>query len=197
MGYTHYVERRLVDHDQKKWDEFRKDCKLLSNNLSKIFEQEYTILDVKTQEYVKKLLPVMLNGCFLYKYPQFTNKHVLFNGSSIPCKDRVRNKNGNWEDDPNNAGHETFALNQRREVPEDTFSCCKTAHKPYDIMVTACLILYKWYFSKDVSISSDGDMEEWKPAFTFIGKVLPKGKEISLEFLVETNSSLFEKVDIE
>ena len=65
-------------------------------------------------------------------------------------------------------GHEPLILH--REVPEqpsyradepDYFEFCKTACKPYDLVVTAILLLYKHYFPT-VKVSSDGDVENWK-----------------------------------
>lgn len=47
------------------------------------------------------------------------------------------------------------------------FSFCKTARKPYDIVVCKCLLILKEYLKEDMRLSSDGsfsDEEEWKPA---------------------------------
>jgi hypothetical protein len=54
-------------------------------------------------------------------------------------------------------GHETFVLCR----DESDFDFCKTACKPYDKYVTACLILAKLHFGDEISISSDGDREDW------------------------------------
>ena len=62
------------------------------------------------------------------------------------------------------------------------FSFCKTACKPYDKFVTACLIYAKLIFGKDVRISSDGDIADWQAGKKLVEKALVKdGFEISIE----------------
>ena len=54
-------------------------------------------------------------------------------------------------------GHETFLL----ERDNLGFEFCKTAYKPYDVVVVAALSLAKYYFGDDIDISSDGDRNDW------------------------------------
>jgi hypothetical protein len=107
--------------------------------------------------------------------PNFSNGQICFNGMG--------------ED-----AHETFIL--YKQLPKTRikgnkekyhFDFCKTARKPYDIMVCACLILYKHYFPNEVWISSDGNINEgeWKDAFELIAYVFPTGKEIGLPLLLD------------
>jgi hypothetical protein len=57
-----------------------------------------------------------------------------------------------------NNGHETFGI-----TLSDTGSdFCKTAEKPYDAVVTASLIHAKVIFGKSISVSSDGNWEDWQ-----------------------------------
>ena len=105
-----------------------------------------------------------------------------------------------WRDDPLDAEHETFSVYRKHEKPKHAhhdekiqFGFCKTARKPYDVMVVACLILYKYYFRKDVEISSDGDLDDWQKGFLFLAAVLPHGKAIGTEFLTDNGRELFEK----
>lgn len=54
--------------------------------------------------------------------------------------------------------HETFQI-----TSEDVgFNFCKTAQKPYDTVVTACLIHAKKVFGGNIRVSSDGDWSEWQ-----------------------------------
>lgn len=57
----------------------------------------------------------------------------------------------------NDDGHETFLL----ERDNIGFEFCKTAYKPYDIVVTAVLSLAKYYYGDDIDVSSDGDYDDW------------------------------------
>jgi len=85
-------------------------------------------------------------------------------------KDLV-NFNGKGDD-----SHETFYFKRVEDIKshdEGTkiFNFCKTAYKPYDKYVTACLILAKCYFKDDILVSSDGELEDWQE-----GKALVENK---------------------
>ena len=54
--------------------------------------------------------------------------------------------------------HETFSIDIRTQ--EEDF--CKTAQKPYDMAVTASLILAKKIFGEDIEIRSDGNWSDWE-----------------------------------
>lgn len=54
-------------------------------------------------------------------------------------------------------GHETFYF----EKEKTGFNFCKTAQKPYDIVVVACLIYAKICFGDKIRISSDGEVKNW------------------------------------
>ena len=41
------------------------------------------------------------------------------------------------------------------------FNFCKTARRPYDPVVTACLAIAKDRMGESIDVSSDGDREEW------------------------------------
>lgn len=80
--------------------------------------------------------------------PEFTDDHISFNGQG-----------------PDN-DHETFYIQAVRELPYEGadpsrlgWAFCKTAYKPYDIVVTACLTYLQsdWEFE----VSSDGDIPDW------------------------------------
>ena len=113
----------------------------------------------------KKLLPnigdrkIGLAGWNGKGEPEITEDRIRFNGME-------RN------------GHETFHIpvvyGERDLHPEDPlkFSFCKTAQKPYDLGVTACLVIFKHHFGKDFKVSSDGDLGDWKSAIDLVGEVL-------------------------
>jgi len=81
--------------------------------------------------------------------PEFSTKLVNFNGI-------------------NDDAHETFYV----KVNDSGFNFCKTARKPYDKVVTACLILLKHYFNF-IEVSSDGDLDEWKYGIELFKSVFP------------------------
>ena len=97
------------------------------------------------------------------KLPLVSNKLIRFNGIG-------------------NDGHETFYFEYPPKkkvsysVDDDgfIFAFCKTARKPYDIVVCKCLLILKEYLKEDMKLSSDGDWnceDEWKPAIEQVTKM--------------------------
>lgn len=66
---------------------------------------------------------------------------------------------------PADLAHETFywegipTIQEWRKDEPMTFDFCKTAYKPYDVVVTAILIRAKYIYGSCVEVSSDGDWE--------------------------------------
>ena len=59
-------------------------------------------------------------------------------------------------------GHENFSLREHyKQNLEESFNFCKTAHKPYDAVVVACLITLKYYLGDLIQVDSDGDKSDW------------------------------------
>lgn len=76
-------------------------------------------------------------------------------GKPTVTKDVIR-FNGKGEDN----SHETFSVASNWD---GSFDFCKTARKPYDIVVVACLAVLKHFCGNAVRISSDGfDSSEGK-----------------------------------
>ena len=175
MGYTHYWDSPVGERDQEKWDEFIKDCKELYNNMP---EHSLSSGGYHAED------PLKLNGCGHYKVATFNKNCVWFNGSD--GGGRVKGTHGWQDENEHGLDHETFSIMRvaadRRGDPDakTVFGFCKTARKPYDLMVQAVLILYKHHFP-DVQVSSDGQVDDWDEAFKFVAGVLPNGKEIGLE----------------
>lgn len=96
-------------------------------------------------------IPIKIVGGLGEGKPVFNEKEIWFNG-----------------EDEN--GHETFLINFKN-VTNDWY--CKTERKPYDMLV--CLTLISLANNiKGFSFSSDGWIDEWKPAFDFYRKHIGK-----------------------
>lgn len=63
------------------------------------------------------------------------------------------------------AGHETFYLER---YTEDSFNCCKTSRKPYDMSVMVVLLLMDHFAPGAWYITSDGGEDEWLPAVNWL-----------------------------
>jgi hypothetical protein len=69
--------------------------------------------------------------------------------------------------------HESFGI-QWTDFLEKKSDFCKTARKPYDLIVCFSLLAFKEAFRKEFSFFSDGTREDWEEAFriyhSFTGK---------------------------
>ncbi len=63
--------------------------------------------------------------------------------------------------------YETFAF----EISSG-FHFCKTANRPYDIVVTACLAIAKDVFGNEIQVTSDGDPRDWVAGVDLASRVL-------------------------
>jgi len=103
---------------------------------------------------------VKIDGCTKYEStPHFGDTEIWFNGIT---------------------DHETFVL-QQAGIPVESyqsntdglgFAFCKTAGKPYDLMVCACLLVYKHHSPDTMRLSSDGDASDWADAENFVKDTL-------------------------
>jgi len=67
--------------------------------------------------------------------------------------------------------HEDFILREHFKENEN-FSFCKTARKPYDIVVKASLLVLKHALKDIVIISCDGNKEDWLDGLKLAKKAL-------------------------
>jgi len=118
------------------------------------------------------IAPLALEYNQEYKKPSVTKEQIRFNGIG--------------ED-----GHETFYI-KRKDKPADwamdketVFGFCKTANKPYDVYVTASLLLAKLYLEDEISISSDGEVSCWQAGVELINNTV--GKEWNFKLDVKDN----------
>ena len=90
-------------------------------------------------------------------YPVVTSEAIVLNG----------------RDDDNDGAHETFSF--KRQVGNDIsfldgrpYAFCKTARKPYDVVVAAILLSAQYHCGNGIVVSSDGNGNdfEWVRAAT-------------------------------
>jgi hypothetical protein len=111
--------------------------------------------DVKIAEWSKKS-PVLCgwNGT---GNPEFLENEIAFNGDKTDDMD-----------------HESFVIQrdnskEREDEKGLIFEFCKSARKPYDLMVKISMLRLKHHFPK-TEISCDGDASDWKQARTIYKK---------------------------
>ena len=87
--------------------------------------------------------------------PEITDEQIVLNGDGAADLD-----------------HETFLLTRIDAGETKGFRYCKTAYKPYDILVCGILMLCELHAPGALEISSDGDARDWLPAVDWVNAVL-------------------------
>lgn len=59
-------------------------------------------------------------------------------------------------------------------------ACCKTAFKPYDVAVTAFLVIAWHHLGPQLAVTSDGEMQHWQDATRLCDAVLGYGRQFRL-----------------
>jgi hypothetical protein len=98
--------------------------------------------------------------------PGFTRDDVRFNG------DAARDEDGETFAMPRVAKEAADWWKPLIVPPHETRAFCKTAYRPYDVVVTAALIALADRF-RDVCISSDGELAEWEPGLRLLLGIRP------------------------
>ena len=143
MGYTHYW--KPVKVDQQTWNKFVTVCIVLKNNLS-----EFS----KSAGGYYKDVPIVICGGDGIGEPVFQiggENEVCFNGTK-----------------ENDLYHETFCVAK----DNDEWNFCKTARKPYDLLVGLCLVAAHEILG--YKVSSDGTGKDWRSIFDFYEKMIDK-----------------------
>ena len=89
--------------------------------------------------------------------------------------------------DGRDLAHESFiwegipSISEWRKDEPNTFDFCKTAHNPYDAVVTAILIRAKHIYGSCVSISSDGNWQDWQAGRELYERVFSEVAECPFE----------------
>jgi len=156
MGYTHYL-RRPKTLNKTKFKLVLKDMELfMKSNLHKLVGRVWFV-----------------KGGDGTGEPIFTEDLICFNGMQSVLED---------------LSHETMYVERvmkprNWQTPEKGkyFEFCKTARKPYDILVCLCLLSLKEHFGDKVEISSDGDRDDWENAIKAYEEITKR--KVSEKFL--------------
>lgn len=76
--------------------------------------------------------------------------------------------------------HEEFSMREyfKENLEPDKFNFCKTARKPYDVVVTACLIVLANALPKNFRVDSDGNKGDFVAGLDLARRVTKKTLEI-------------------
>lgn len=162
MGYTHYWTQRR-DFTEGEMLQIGEGVKaIIAAAVGNVYPNNYN---------GEPAGPLVICGGDGTGEPEITEKRIAFNGT-----------------DEGDLGHETLGFNAVRVLPyagaaQDRlgWDCCKTAHKPYDVVVTAALTFL--YADWDFDVSSDGDVGDWEAGVKLAEEAL--GREFANPLVVE------------
>ena len=144
MGYTHYWKINRKKITPEEFNVAVEEIKKIYANLPK---------RTNTAGGVYKNHHLVIKGCDGTNKPIFDEWVIGFNGNR---------KNG--------TDHESFYIDIMDLNPWDF---CKTARKPYDLLVCCSLIaLANNLPEKHFSFSSDGNPSDWKPAIDLYNEII-------------------------
>ena len=132
MGYTHYFE-------------FHKPKGIKAKDIERRYQsaiKECAMVALFWNEYCKRF---WIDESRLSGYTAHT-KPGTYGGIEL---------NGKGEN-----AHESFNL--REHFKENKFGFCKTAQKPYDAVIVACLAVLKYRLGDAIAVSSDGRAIDWE-----------------------------------
>lgn len=192
MGYTHYWYREK-EVDEQTFSLIVSDFKVL---LPKF--QEF---DIKLGDGVGENLPILNNYLVCFNGKSDCG-HDINERISIPWPDEnaggvmASNKpiSGTWmagsllntRHCDGDCSYETFyfprTLNEDWQGDEHTkhFQFCKTGFRPYDVAVTAFLIIAKYHLKDRIKVSSDGNIHHWFDAKLLCQMELGYGMDFQL-----------------
>lgn len=100
----------------------------------------------------------------------YNKMDVKLSGYTAHCK--IGQYGGLFINGKGDDSHEDFIMREHYNQNEGNF--CKTARKPYDLAVTACLAIMKYRLGDNINVGSDGDSDEWSEGVEIAKKVLKR-----------------------
>lgn len=82
--------------------------------------------------------------------------------------------------------HEDFTMREHFKQNQGGF--CKTARKPYDAVVVACLVILKHYLKDNFDVASDGYAADWVDGHALVARYL--GKPYAIPETIQTKRRL-------
>jgi hypothetical protein len=153
LGFTHYYRFYKKPLQQKDFEKFRKTFATIAEEIKLLYGSLPRYSKSGGDYYTDQ--PLEIRGGFGKGKPIINETTIWFNG-----------------DEESGMAHETFSIDWSWEDKEDPFDFCKTARKPYDLLVCVALISFARHFGRDsFRASSDGEMADWLPAIEFYHEI--------------------------
>lgn len=171
MGYTHYFRKKELVHDQKTWDKFLEDTLKVASRFK--IQTPNSIKFIKDIEDSKPDINILIgDGMGDGGTPTFNNDEICFNGVGDDSHETFRIKRDHTFLLEPTTDSWTKHEQERWKEQKELFDFTKTNHKPYDLLVTAVMILYKHHFGDVVQISGDGGSEGFADGTRLVNQTL-------------------------
>jgi len=171
MGYTHYFNRKELTHDKDQWNSFLKDVKKVACRFKLCIPKSIQFI-TDDDKVIRGDINISIgDGMGDRNPPEFTEEHIWFNGvGNQSCETLSINRDDSFNLKDENRMTDYYKRMWERE--KHLFGFTKTAHKPYDLLVTAVLVLYKHHFKDKVEVSGDGGPEGFKEGLNLVNETL-------------------------
>ena len=171
MGYTQYYSKKELTHDQTKWDAFLQDAKTVACRFKLCIPQSVQFI-TDDDKIIRGDIDIAIgDGGGDGGVPEFTKDLIWFNGVGKGSHETLsidRDDSAKIADGGRMADYYKDMWKRDKRM----FNFTKTAHKPYDLLVTATLILYKHHFGDAVEISGDGGPEGYEEGLKLVNETL-------------------------
>jgi len=171
MGYSHSFYKKELTHSKKNWNAFLTDVKKVAsrfklcipNSVAFITDKDDLIngdIDIKIGDGMGEGLP-----------PEFDGDHIWFNGVEDESHETLcidRDHKAKLDDESNMGDY----YREMWESDAEIFGFTKTNRKPYDLLVTATLVLYKHHFKKKVSVKFEDGFAGFQEGLKLVNDTL-------------------------
>ena len=169
MGYSHYFYKKELKHSNVSWNAFLKDVKKVACRFKLAIPKSVAFITDK-EELIKGDIDIKIgDGMGEGLPPEFDEEHIWFNGVGDDshetlhiCKDDTEKLEGSMSD----------YYKDMWRCDKHIFGFTKTNRKPYDLLVTATLVLYKHHFKDKVEIRSDDGFDGFKEGLELVNSTL-------------------------
>jgi hypothetical protein len=171
MGYTQYYYRKEIEHPQEVWDKFLADVKTVASKFKLRTSNSLQLIKGEKLSGSGEVDVTICDGHGEGLMPEFSKEKIWFNGFGDDSHETLVILQ---DYSPLLKGVDAFYTYKQEmwEKEGEIFECCKTAAKPYDILVTATLALYKFHFQDKVKVSGDGDVGGFASGIGLVNRYL-------------------------
>lgn len=145
MGYTHYFDHKR-DFTDAEWSLIQS---LTLHAIDKLPATTASAGGYHSDD------PLRIRDGWGKGDPVINSEEIIFNG-----------------DESDGMDHEGFMLTKHTDPDEFTF--CKTARKPYDLLVTTVLLIANHVAPDALTYSSDGTEDDWEDGVIFFNSIQNK-----------------------